>query len=45
MTKAGPQDGLYRVIDDDASIFLASRLTGGPWNPLHQHGGAVWPDC
>ena len=41
MIKVQPHDGLFRVLDDDDSLFLASPLTGGPWNPSHQHGGAV----
>jgi hypothetical protein len=41
MIKVQPHDGLFRVLDDDDSLFLASVLTGGPWNPSHQHGGAV----
>jgi len=41
MIKVQPHDGLFRVLDDDDSLFLASSLTGGPWNPSHQHGGAV----
>lgn len=41
MITVQPHDGLFRVLDDDDSIFLASPLTGGPWNPSHQHGGAV----
>lgn len=41
MNQAEPDDGLFRVIDDDGMHFLPSRLAGGPWNPMHQHGGAV----
>ena len=47
MTQAQPEDGLFRVIDeiddhdDDITHFLPTRLAGGPWNPSHQHGGAV----
>lgn len=47
MTQAQPEDGLFRVIDDlddqndDITHFQPTRLAGGPWNPSHQHGGAV----
>jgi len=47
MTQAQPEDGLFRVIDeiddhdDDITQFLPTHLAGGPWNPSHQHGGAV----
>lgn len=49
MTQAQPEDGLFSVLeklddaceDDETTHFLPSRLAGGPWNPLHQHGGAV----
>ncbi len=41
MIKVQPHDGLFRVLDENDSHFLASPLTGGPWNPSHQHGGAV----
>jgi coenzyme F420-reducing hydrogenase beta subunit len=47
MTRAQPEDGLFRVIDeiddhdDDITHFLPTRLADGPWNPSHQHGGAV----
>jgi len=50
MTQAQPEDGLFRVIDDiddqdnhddDITHFLPNRFAGGPWNPSHQHGGAV----
>ena len=41
MTNVRPQDGLFRVLDKDDTLFLPSPLTGGPWNADHQHGGAV----
>lgn len=47
MTRAQPEDGLFRIIDnlddpdDDTTHFLPNRFAGGPWNPSHQHGGAV----
>lgn len=47
MNQAQPEDGLFRVIDniddhdDNITHFLPTRLAGGPWNPSHQHGGAV----
>lgn len=48
MAQAQPEDGLFRIIDgvdthEDAEFthFLPTRLAGGPWNPSHQHGGAV----
>jgi hypothetical protein len=41
MNQAKPEDGLFRVIDDGGTQFLPTRLAGGPWNPSHQHGGAV----
>lgn len=45
MSQASPEDGLFRVIDDhevdDLTRVLPTRFAGGPWNPSHQHGGAV----
>ena len=45
MNQAQPEDGLFRVSedheDDDATQYLPTRFAGGPWNPSHQHGGAV----
>jgi len=45
MKQATPEDGLFRVIDDheddDLTRVQPSRYAGGPWNPSHQHGGAV----
>jgi hypothetical protein len=49
MDQAQPEDGLFSVIEnidetreeDETTHLLPSRLAGGPWNPSHQHGGAV----
>lgn len=41
MITVRPRDGLFRVLDDDDSIFSTSPLTGAAWNPAYQHGGAV----
>jgi len=41
MITVRPHDGLFRVLDEDESTYLASDLTGGPWSASHQHGGAV----
>jgi hypothetical protein len=42
MTQAQPQDGLFKVIEDEnGTRVLPSKLAGGPWNPAHQHGGPV----
>lgn len=40
--QATPDDGIYRVLEtDEGPRMLPSDLAGGPWNPAHQHGGAV----
>jgi hypothetical protein len=42
MEPADPNDSLFRVAKtDDGERMIPSSLTGGPWNPEHQHGGAV----
>jgi len=42
MSQAQPQDGLFKVIDEESGTrVLPSKLAGGPWNPAHQHGGPV----
>ncbi len=38
--KARPTDGIFRPLEAEGH-FLPSALSGGPWNPKHQHGGAV----
>jgi Thioesterase-like superfamily len=40
LQKAGPEDGLFRALPEPGH-FQPSVLTGGPWDPRHQHGGAV----
>jgi hypothetical protein len=40
--QAAPDDGIYRVLEtDEGPRMQPSALAGGPWNPEHQHGGAV----
>ena len=42
MENASPNDHLFRVTDRDGGAEVRpSPYAGGPWNPLHQHGGAV----
>jgi len=42
VAQAAPDDGIYRVLEtDEGPRMLPSALAGGPWNPEHQHGGAV----
>ena len=42
MENASPNDHLFRVTDRDGGAEVwPSPYTGGPWNPAHQHGGAV----
>ncbi len=47
MENARPDDALIEIIDQTAladrtvTRIVPSPLTGGPWNPGHQHGGAV----
>ena len=31
-------DAIYRR---DGDVYLPNEWAGGPWSPLHQHGGAV----
>jgi hypothetical protein len=38
--KARPQDGIFRPLAE-AGYYQPSVLAGGPWDPRHQHGGAV----
>jgi len=38
--KARPEDALFLPLPEPGH-FQPSVLTGGPWNPKHQHGGAV----
>ena len=40
MEKADPDDGIFRALPDDGH-FQPSPLSGGPWDPKFQHGGAV----
>lgn len=40
LQKAAPEDGLFRALPEPGH-FQPSVLTGGPWDPRHQHGGAV----
>ena len=40
MEKARPDDGLFRALPDEGH-FQPSPLSGGPWDPKFQHGGAV----
>jgi hypothetical protein len=40
--KAGPEDAIYDEVETGAGTrMIPSPLAGGPWNPKHQHGGAV----
>jgi len=42
VAQAAPDDGIYRVLETaEGPRMLPSSLAGGPWNPEHQHGGAV----
>lgn len=42
MDPADPNDSLFREsLEDGACRVIPSPLTGGPWHPAHQHGGAV----
>jgi len=42
MDPADPNDSLFRAVEtDDGPRMIPSSLTGGPWNPEHQHGGPV----
>lgn len=42
MENAAPDDHLFRVTDHEGGAdILCSPYAGGPWNPDHQHGGAV----
>ncbi len=42
MERARPDDSLFRIADgDDGPLYLPGPLASGPWNPAHQHGGAV----
>ncbi len=40
LEKARPEDGLFRALPEEGH-FQPSSLTGGPWDPKFQHGGAV----
>lgn len=40
LDKAGPEDALFLKLPEP-DHFQPTRLTGGPWDPRHQHGGAV----
>jgi hypothetical protein len=40
--KASAEDGIFRLVEGpEGGRWLPSALAGGPWNPEHQHGGAV----
>lgn len=40
--KAGPDEAIFRTEETpEGTRILPSPLSGGPWNPDHQHGGAV----
>lgn len=40
--KAEPHQGIFRILETDEEMrVFPSELAGGPWNPAHQHGGAV----
>ena len=41
MKPAQPDDGIFRRHESDDTLIVATPLAGGPWNPEHQHGGAV----
>jgi hypothetical protein len=42
MEPAQPDEGIYRAIETaEGPRMLPTALAGGPWNPKHQHGGAV----
>ena len=42
MQNATPNDSLFHIEDGDhESLVTPSPYAGGPWNPDHQHGGAV----
>ncbi|HPG27220.1 MAG: thioesterase family protein [Spirochaetaceae bacterium] len=41
MDKATASDALFLPDPADPTRFEATAYTGGPWNPTHQHGGAV----
>lgn len=42
MASTFPNDCLYRTTEtEDGLRMLPTELTGGPWNPAHQHGGPV----
>ena len=42
METAQLEDSIYRSIETpDGPRMLPSPLAGGPWNPEHQHGGAI----
>jgi len=39
---ADPEDAIYREeTDSSGARLIPSELSSGPWNPEHQHGGAV----
>ncbi|MEZ4332644.1 MAG: thioesterase family protein [Myxococcota bacterium] len=40
LDKAGPEDALFERLPEP-DHFQPTALTGGPWDPRHQHGGAV----
>lgn len=40
LEKARPTDGLFRPLAPEGH-FQPSALSGGPWDPKHQHGGAI----
>lgn len=40
LEKARPEDGIFRALPEEGH-FLPSPLSGGPWDPKFQHGGAV----
>lgn len=42
MKNARPEDHLFQIVDrEGGALVQPSPYTGGPWNPEHQHGGAV----
>ncbi len=42
MKNASPEDHLFQIVDRPGGAEVQpSAYTGGPWNPGHQHGGAV----
>ena len=42
MKNASPEDHLFQIVDRPGGAEVdPSPYAGGPWNPAHQHGGAV----